>query len=117
MQIDPRYVGHIFLRLGQRSFYLAPPQGETPDLQWLATAEVLVITKTFPNGIRYRTRNVRILDTGQATCDLVPVDRMQARKEAWLGPDRSALITKVILRALDGEATLHRVCGLYRVAA
>lgn len=119
MHIDPRYVGHIFLRLGHRNFYLAPPQGETPDLQWLATAEVLVIAETFPNGIRYRTRKLRILDEGQATCGLVPADRMQARmEERWLGPKREIPVTAVTIRSADGqEVTLKRVCGLYRVAA
>lgn len=117
--IDPRTVGHVFLRLGQRSLYLGPPEGLMPDLSWLTTAEVLIVTKTFPNGIRYRTRGLRKTTTGQATCDLHPADRMQERMEQrWLGPARDATITRVILRTAHGEVTLERgERGLYRVAA
>ncbi|MEK7073261.1 MAG: hypothetical protein AAB974_02365 [Patescibacteria group bacterium] len=119
MHIDPRYVGHVFLQFGRRSFYLAPPQGESPDLQWLAAVEVLIITASFPNGIRYQTRNLRITNAGQATCNLVPADRWQENMEKrWLGPKRDAVVTKVTLRSPDGETTLDRgPRGLYRVAA
>lgn len=119
MQIDSRYVGHVFLKLGERSFYLNPPEGESPDLSWLATTDVLIVTQNFPNGIRYRTANLRITPAGQATCNLVLADRMQARMEKrWFGPKREVEITQVILRTARGETTLARGprC-LYRVAA
>lgn len=120
MQIDARYVGYVFLEFGQRIFYLTPPQGETPDMRWLAGAEVLIVTGTFPNGIRYWTDKLRLTEHGQATCNLRPADRMQLRmEERWLGPKRDAMITRVILRCPEGEAvTLERgPRGIYRVAA
>ncbi|TAK05362.1 hypothetical protein EPO33_05365 [Patescibacteria group bacterium] len=119
MLINPQYVGHVFLQLGQRCFYLAAPRGESPDLQWLATAEVLIVTEGFPNGIRYRTDRVRMVGPGQVTCTLVLADRMQARmEERWFGPKRDVTITKVILRLPNAEATLERgPRAIYRVAA
>ncbi len=121
MHIDPRYLGHVSLqcrKIRDRSFYLIPPRGETPDLQWLATAEVLLITEKFPNGIRYRPTKLRITDSGHAAADLVPADRWQENMEKrWLPLNRDELITKVILRSPDGEATLERKDGFYRVAA
>lgn len=117
--LDPRTVGYVFLQLGRRCLYLRPPDDLTLVLSRLASAEVLIVTTSFPNGIRYRPRDVRPTDRGQATCVLVPADRMQERMEQrWLGPERDVTITRVILRTAHGEATLERgERGLYRVAA
>lgn len=119
MLIDPSWIGHIFLQFGRRSFYLAAPNQvlAPPDLLKHATATA--VCAQFPNGIRYRLALVRQAAPNQLTADLLPADGWQERMEKrWLGPERDALITAVVLQTLQGELTFERgPRGLYRVAA